>query len=659
MYSPKWGMFFDFHTMPSYPDVGKNFDFNQLTDLLSECGVDYVVFAAKCNSGMAYYDTKVGTRHPSLNYDLFGRMVETCKAKGIAVGAYLNVGLSHEQALLHRDWAILTPEGYTYKPNPKDPFFRQMCFNSDYGDYIVQMTREVVRGYDIAGLFFDCMNAAPCVGVECIRKMKQMGMDWSNKDEQLKFARMSVTGMMSRLSTAVKELNDDLLMFFNGPPFEDQRDYGNYLEYECLPSWGCDSRLLGVQYLRNLKKPAVNMTGRFHGNWGDFGGLCNEADLEFSCAVGVANGVRTTIGDHFHPRGDMYKPVFDRIKKVYHNLQRYEEWLSNARPVTDIAAVIPRDTFENGNVPLWEKLRPSSLGCGRMLSELKAQFDIYTESLDFSGHKVVILSDHACLPESAVKQVKDHLNGGGSVISAGWGGLRPDGKEFALPQEWGIHFKGDSPYDPAYIKMTPKMAGEIPDMPLTLYDRGVAVTADANTRILAEIIAPYCNQHWDGEHSNLYLPPDKATDQPAITQHGRVVHFAFPLFTSYYNHAYTPMRDILGHVLNILLPEPLIRTPKLPAFVRAYVTRQPGRRMVHLLSYLPERRGANMDIVEEAIELRDVAFDLRLDEKSICNVYQAPNHLALPHSIENGYVHVSVPLLKGYTVIVFEEEIHH
>ena len=81
-HNPKWCLFFDFHTQPACPDVGATFDATAVTDFFEECGVDYVVFPARCNLGTAYYNTRVGIRHPSLKYDLYDRLAEACHAKG-------------------------------------------------------------------------------------------------------------------------------------------------------------------------------------------------------------------------------------------------------------------------------------------------------------------------------------------------------------------------------------------------------------------------------------------------------------------------------------------------------------------------------------------------------------------------------------------------
>ena len=76
MHIPKFAVFYDFHTMPACPDVGAGFDCDAAAEQLKRCGADFTIFAARCNLGMAYYDTKTGIRHPALKYDLFGRFLK-------------------------------------------------------------------------------------------------------------------------------------------------------------------------------------------------------------------------------------------------------------------------------------------------------------------------------------------------------------------------------------------------------------------------------------------------------------------------------------------------------------------------------------------------------------------------------------------------------
>jgi hypothetical protein len=190
-------------------------------------------------------------------------------------------------------------------------------------------------------------------------------------------------------------------------------------------------------------------------------------------------------------------------------------------------------------------------------------------------------------------------------------------------------------------------------MPITLYQRGTNIEPTRGQQ-LAEIIAPYYNQHWDGEHGFVYMPPDKPTGRACILQKGRLVHLSHPLFSSYIIDAQVPVKQYVSNLLGRIMPNPLVKAPGLPSFARANVTAQPGRRMLWLMSYVPERRGNTVDMIEEPIELRDVPVALRADGREAKQVYLAPTREPLPFEVRDGCVHTTVPVVKGYAVVVFE-----
>ncbi|MBC7286509.1 MAG: alpha-L-fucosidase [Armatimonadetes bacterium] len=656
MHQPKWCLFYDVHTMPTCPDVGAGFDPEAFADRIKACGVDYIVFHARCNLGMAYYNTKVGIRHYSLTYDLFGALAEACQARGIAISAYVNVGLSHEEALLHRDWCVVSPEGYVYRPNRLDHFFRLMCYNTAYGDHLLEMIREIVANYPIAGLFLDCFHQSPCVGVECVREMKQLGMDFRDERQLAEFAHMSQLRMARRITETARAIKPDLLIYFNGIAAEDQQDLGTYLEYECLPTggWGYDSLPAWGRFLRTLGKPVLNMTGRFHKSWGDFGGIRTEASLEYDVLHGLALGMRPTIGDHFHPRGDINHAVFDLIERVYRRCQQLEPWLDGAQPVAEIGVVAPQPGFLRTDYAAFARSQNSVKGAARMLCELRAQFDVLSPYRPWDGYRVLILADEVLLDDDCAEKVRRHLDAGGRIISSAWSGTDPEKRRFVFEEDWGIRLEGPSPHDPAYILLGEELGQGLPAMPITLYQPGTDVSTLPGTDVLAEIVAPYYNRHWDGEHGYVYLPPDRPTGKAAVTRRGQVIYLSHPVFASYYLDAQVPIRDMVGRLLDMLLPEPLLQVSGLPSFGRATVTAQPTRRMVHLLCYVPERRGPTMDMIEEPIEVRDVRLSLRTDGALPSRVYLAPSGNDLEFEISGNYVETVVPIIRGYAMVVFE-----
>ncbi|MEK6794206.1 MAG: alpha-amylase family protein [Spirochaetota bacterium] len=659
MHKPKWAIFYDFHTQPDQPDVGERFDVEAATDKWKECGVDYVVFHARCNLGMAYYDTKVGIHHPSLKYDLFGKLAEACRKKNIALTAYLNAGLSHEEGLLHRDWCALTPEGYTYVPPFMGHWTRHMCYNTGYTEHLLAMIREVASNYPVAGFFLDCFSVHECIGVECIREMKAKGIDWSDKNARYEFAHMSQIRLAKKIRDTALAARPDLLLYFNGVNFEDQKDIGTYLEYECLPTggWGYEQLPVYARYMRTLGKPVLNMTGRFHRSWGDFGGIRTEPSLEYDCMAGIANGMRTTIGDHWHPRGDMNNEVFDLIKRIYGRLQKLEPYIDDAQALTDTAVVVNRDFGDN------------VLGAVRMLAELKVQFDVVTSASQWKDYRLLVIPDSITLDDDLAKKVRAHIAKGGAVIASGTSGMDAQKKEFF--DEWGITYTGEDaapdirfestttsnyalPY-PAYFRAGKTLAAGLPDMPLNCYVRGIQVTPGKGTEILAHCMSSYFPRHWDGEHHHLYIPPENDIDRAFITRKGNIVHITHPIFTAYHQSAPVPLKQLVANIMAMLHPTPLIRTENLPSFARVTVTEQKGRRMVYMMNYVPERRGASVDMIEEAIESRDVKLSIRNDGRTVKKAYLAPSGEKLDLTVKDGYALVTVPIVKGWAVVVFEE----
>ena len=76
--------------------------------------------------------------------------------------------------------------------------------------------------------------------------------------------------------------------------------------------------------------------------------------------------------------------------------------------------------------------------------------------------------------------------------------------------------------------------------------------------------------------------------------------------------------------------------------------------MVHVLSYVPEKRGAVAEMIEEPIILNNIKLSLQTDGKTPKKVYIAPEMKPLRYKINNGYIDVTIPESKGHSLIVFE-----
>ena len=648
-HQPKYCLFYDNHTMPACPDVGENFDVETFTDKIKAINVDYLVFHARCNQGMAYYDTRIGIKHPSLKQDLFGLLADACKRKDIALGAYFNAGISSEEGRLHRDWTTLYFDGRSLREPRFTPHVRTMCYNSGYRDHLIEMVKEVVTNYPVSGLMIDCLIDYPCVCPICVKEMKEKGINWNNEEEVKKFSEFSAIRLAKDISHAANAIKPGLLISNNYPGYEGLKGINTYFDVVCLPASeeGYEFIPAMSHYVRTLgDMPILNMTGRFY-DWGDFGGLRPEVAIKSELLYGLANGMRPNIGGHFHPRGDLETATFDRIERIYKDLQTREEWFDNARNITEIAIVYPKSIH---NIRGDKELKSAV----RMLSELKHQFDVVTLASDWSKYKVLIFPDNITFDGEITRRVKKHISEGKAVISTGSSGLDKENKRFALEQEWGVRYIGENDFDPAYFHVEKNYNHSMPDMPLSLYSSGIDMEPSEETRVGAFLIRPYYNRMWDGEYAFYYNPPDKETEKPALTIHNKVAHFSHRIFSGYFEKAPVELRTVFDNVLQQLLPDPLIRHENLPSFTRAFVTRQQNRTMVHLLSYIPEMRGRTQ-MIEEPIELSDLKILIRKDNRNFKNIYSAPDREPLSYQVEGNYIEINIPKSKGYTLIVLEE----
>lgn len=646
MHKVRYGLFFDNHTQMENPDVGRDFDPEYFTDQLKRCGVDYLGFHARCNVGMAYYNTKIGTRHPSLDHDLFGGLAECCKKKGIALVAYLNGGLSTMEFVKHREWAR--------HPFPGDDFYGKVtpyaitvCYNSPFRAHIISMVREIAQNYPVNGFFIDCLAPYPCICPTCVTMMKERGIDFNDKDSVVEFARQSMLSYSADIAKAVREYISDPMLYFNGPDFSTAKDLDTFFDCECLPTagWGYEFLPSMAHAIRNIRPGTqiLNMTGRFY-DWGDFGGLRTADSLKFDLFYGIAHGMRPNVGGHVHPRGDKDQAVFDRIHEVYSAIRKYDPWYENAVNLADTALVCSTESRAELTA------KPAVRSCVRMLDELKIQFDILGADGEkpWDGYKLLILPADIQITDLLAEKIRAHIAKGGAFFALGQAAAETFGPEL------GIRCKGDSGLNPVYFRMHESFSKDLPDMFLSLYVP-FAVKAELNGAVSdSRLVKPYYKPQWTGTHAIYYTPPQEETEMPFITVNGKCVWCAGDLCTGYSRRGAIHLRDIFRNVIDSLLDKPLVKDPVLPAFVRLVLTEQPGRLNLNVISYAPEKRG-DCSVVEEPAAIVDGSVKILTAGRKISRVVLAPEGTPVDFRTEGDYTKIDLPVIKGYAMVVLEE----
>ena len=641
MHKIKHALFYDFHTSPLHPDVGKNFDAEKITDRFVECGIDYVTFHARCNMGVAYYNTRIGTRHPSLNFDLFGELTAACKRKGIAVGAYFNGGLSREEGVQHRDWTTIYPDGTQHHQPFWGPFSQTMCYNSPYREHLKAMVREVAENYPVSGFFFDCMSPWDCVCPHCIRKMQAEGVDFRVKEQRAAFAAKTQREFAEELGALAREYDPEYLLYFNDVAFEVQERAGSYLEFECLPckSGGYQYMNVAPHYMRTLGKPCVHMTGRFN-RWSDFGGLRNLPTLKYELFFALANGLRPNIGDHLSPDGRVSETVFNRCKEVFSALHKYDRWFDDSKAETDAAIV-----WHKGAEVRYSRVLS---GAVRMLTEMNMQFDIVSPDSSWEKYDLLVFPDAVVFNDKMREKLKAHIAKGGFTLASGNSGVD---SENAFPAEWGVDFKGPATFTPSYFQGADEEGRG--DLPYSFYEEAWETLPRPGTQVLSCLVKPALNREWDGLYPEYYNPPYAKTEFPFICCNGKHAYCSGNVFKGYAEMAPVQVRDALKEALDRIGYTPKLKAPGAPAFLKLFTGSSPAGDIVSMLAYLPEKRGSEMETVEDELTAGGFELSVKLDRK-VKKAYMAAEDKEVPFRQEGDYVTVTVPEFTGFGMLVFE-----
>ena len=637
VYYPQYALFYDFHTSPVIEGIGKNFDAEAFAARLAKNHIDFVSFPVRCNQGMAYYDTEIGIRHYGLDFDLFGTLVAACKKYNIKVNAYFNGGISQEESRLHVDWQAQP----TNKPAITDnhPFNRTVCGNTPYREHLAAMAREVAENYDVAGFFFDCLAGSSCRCEHCLKKMQSENIDPNDEKAVTAFALRRNRELAKTVADAVKSVNPDYLLYFNGIGYENQLALGGtYLDFECIPTkLGCDYDYLPLmsRYMRTLgDHPRLNMTGRFN-QWGDFGGLRSEKAIRQELVTGLANGLRPNIGDHMPPDCRVPEKVMQQNERIYAWLQEREEFYRDGVPQADMAILFPKSHQE---IYLARELR----GALRLLCDLHCQFDIVTMAADWSKYRLLVLPDSVKIAPDVAERLQKFIKNGGRIISSGDSGMRLDSQEF-MP-EWGVKVVREKGFEPCFFVDKDSMA-------MNVYASGKLLENVASSTVYP-LVKPLVEYGFDGIYAEYYNPPGEVTEYPFLSCNGTVAHFSCNIFSGYKEFAAASLREALSDALDMLLPDRLVKTGELANFVRVYLTRQPnGREVLHLTAHIPEKRTDNCEVIEDDLTILPSVISVKTEKNT---AYLEPEHKLLAAERSGEYLKINLEQVTGYATVALE-----
>ena len=646
----------DFHTSEAIPDIGAHFDANEFASLLDAARVNSITCFARCHHGWMYYNTKKfpERRHPNLKRNLLEEQIEACHARGIRVPIYTTVQWDHYTAERHPEWLVITETGAIRGTPPYQPgFYRQLCLNSPYTEFLKEHVQEILELLPVDGLFLDIVQPQDCSCRYCRTAMAERGLDPSKAEDRRAFGRSVVERFKLEMTRFIRQFNSDCTIFYNaghiGPRDRAAAAAYSHFEIESLPSggWGYMHFPLAVRFARRLGKPCLGMTGRFHTTWGDFHSYKNRAALQFECFRMLALGARCSVGDQLHPSGRMDRAAYELIGSVYAEVERKEPWCEGAEPVVDVG-LFTMEAYTGERVP------PAVAGAAAMLQAGGHQFDIVDAESPLDLYRVLILPDTVPVTDRLADKLQRFVAQGGALLASYRSGYDESGNAFLLGELLGIEPKGDAPFEPDFLVPRGAIARGLTAVEHVMYRRGMQVAARPEAQVLADVAVPYFNRTYQHFCSHQHAPSSGQVRYPGVVQKGRAIYLAHPVFELYHRRAPAWCKRLVLNALELLLPEPVVRVQG-PSTLLVTVNEQKSanRWVVHLLHYIPERRGVELDVIEDVVPVYNIEVSLQA-RRTVASVECVPERRPLAFKVEGDRVHFTVPEVRGHQMIAVQ-----
>jgi len=264
-------------------------------------------------------------------------------------------------------------------------------------------------------------------------------------------------------------------------------------------------------------------------------------------------------------------------------------------------------------------------------------------------------------------KLRAYLDAGGAVIASFASGMDAAQTAFTF-DPLGVALVGEGPRDPSgalvrgkeypahnyaeYVLPREALGAGLPLTEHVMTMRGMLVRADAGVEVLADGVAPYFDRTYKHFCSHRQAPSSGRVSHPAVVQKDRTIYFSHPIFSQYQVKAPRWCRQLFLGALARLLPDPLVQVDA-PTATLAALNRQPqhDRLVLHLLHYVPERRGEAFDIVEDVVPLYAVPVSVKVD-RPVTAVTCEPQGEPLTFDQAGGRVTFTVPRVEGHQMVV-------
>ena len=652
---PKRQVHLDFHTSPYIYGIGERFSKEQFQAALKRGRVNSITLFAKCHNGYCYYPTKVGKMHPHLDFDLLGAELDACHEIGVRAPIYITGGWSQYDSQTHPEWnrrdadgTVATVGGYDLNATPDTPkpmcCWIHLCLNDGaYCRHIYELTEEVCQRYkEVDGLFYDIIfigNACYCD--ECVRGMKEMGLDPSSESDAHTYYVKKHIDFMKKCDAILKKYHPNATIFFNSgganmnmteyPPYE------SHYEMEDLPTaWGGYNKMPPrARFFAKYGKFYLGMTGKFHLTWGEFGGYKSKDALKYEICTMAQYGAGCSIGDHLYPDGEMDMQTYENIGYAYGYHEKIEEFCYDGEPVTNLGVYV-------------DKNNPSLQGVVNILLENQLDFDFVSNG-NFDKFDAVIVPGEATLKVGDRENLENYIARGGRLMLIGNAFIK-DGRHEIETGVWEIK---ESPYDTDFIK-SDVGKGILPSSPFLSYMPAPIFKA-RDAQVLSTIYPPLFNRTYGKFSGHRNTPYDKSGEHfPAMTRYKNIIYLAHDIGALYLKYGMLCYRDYMIAALTEALGyEPILQTAFGSAGRITMINQKDKSRYAINLTYAAPMTRGEAEIIDEILPVYNIPIEIKIPERAR-SVRLPLQDKTLDFAEKDGKLVFTLPRLQCHETILIE-----
>jgi hypothetical protein len=667
----------DFHTSGAIDGIGSRFDKKAYQQTLQRAAVDSVSTFATCHHGWSYYDTKVGKRHPGLNFDLLRAQFDACKEIGINVPIYLTAGVHNMAAEAHPEWREIEPDG-SYGGWTKSPLaagFKRLSFHSPYLDYLCEQVKEVMKLFpDANGIFLDIISQNEDCSVWALQHMQAKGLDPLKPEDRRQSRLDALMKYYKRVTETVRSIDPDMPLFHNSghvtPGYRDILSLFSHLELESLPTggWGYDHFPMSAKYAHMLDLDYLGMTGKFHTTWGEFGGYKHPNALRYECCAMLAFGAKCSVGDQLHPVGELDASTYDIIGEAYREVATKEAFVAGAKNVADVGLLSSVSVDAAECFLKDSRERASDVGAARVLLEEHILFDVIDAEMDFAVYKIIVLPDDVSVGAELEAKLNTYLADGGKLFITGDSGID---SERGMLFDVGGDVSELSEFSPDYALPVAGLRPDFVKNPMVMYGRSRRLKV-TDGESMGVVYDPYFNRAWDHFSSHQHAPNQpEASGFDCGVRKGNVCYLAHPVFSIYRGYGQVALRQYICNALRSLLAEDQsLSINGLPSTGRVSLMHQAAekRSILHLLYANTVNRGGatelhggnaagsqqSYEVIEELMPVYNISVELKLNQ-AVQSVCLEPEGLPINFKLEGGVLRFHLAELKCHQMISCQE----